>query len=254
MRFKVIGGLLVFLIVSVLAYSFEEKAGAKSSVIGGYLGDVYVEFPRDRYTFIVDRDRKGDDYVINDNLWGFRYPSMTPLVRETRGEFMKAYRNTDWVKVAVHERKDIPACYAYMIRRYQDPEQKPLDFQVREWDLELWKKLGAQHVPTAVMIRQPGQYFGGLNKMSVPDLDVYKETATYSGPANIYWMEDEGEPCVAIRCNYYPRRLPGENCQHLYFDKNRSLHFSMRYDSKLLPHWGDIQKNAMDKFESFIRK
>ena len=253
MRFKKIGCVLALLVISLLAYCFE-GGGPKSSAIAGYVGDVYVEFPRDRYTFIVDRDKKGDDYVINDNLWGFRYPSMTPLVQATRGEFMKAYRDTDWVKVAVHERKDIPACYAYMINSYQDPGEKPLDFEVHEWDLELWKKLGAQHIPTAVMIRQPGQYFGGLNKMSVPDLEVYKEKAIYSGAANVYWVEDEGAPCVAIRCEYYPRRLSGESCQHLYFDKKRSLRFSMRYDSKLLPHWNDIQRKTLEKFESFIRK
>ncbi|WP_138411418.1 hypothetical protein [Stutzerimonas nosocomialis] len=254
MRSKKIGGVLVLLAISLWIYVYS-GSGSRSPVIGGYVGDVYVEFPREKYTFIVDRVLEEGRHVIKDNLWGFRYPSMAPLTRDTRGEFMKAYRDTDWVRVAVHSRKDIPACYSYLISRFQDPAQKPLDFHVhRGRNRELWAKLGSEHVPTAVMIRQPGQFFGGLNKMSVPELEVYKEYELYTGAANVYWTEEEGEPCVAIRCAYYPRRLPGENCQHLYFDKNRVLRFSMRYDSKLLPHWNEIQKATLSRFESFIRR
>lgn len=254
MRANKIGGISVLLII-LLFFCFYFGNENKSSVVGGYIGDVYVEFPRRTYTFIVDRTLEEGRYVIKDNLWGFRYPSMMPLTPDTRGEFMKAYRNTDWVKVAVQSRKDIPACYSYMINSFQDPAQRPLDFQVREGrNKELWNKLGSEHVPTAVMIRQPGKFFGGLSKMSVPNLQVYKERELYTGPANVYWTEKEGEPCIAIKCAYYPRRMSGENCQHFYFDRSRDLTFSMDYDSKLLPHWNEIQKTALSKFNSFIRR
>lgn len=255
MKLKKIDCSLALLVFVLLFFYLNIGLSAKSSSLSGYLSSIYVEFPKNKYTFIAVREKEDGDYLIKDNLWGFRYPSMTPLVQETRGEFMKAYRDTDWVKVSVRERKNHSACYTYMVERYQNPDHKPLDFQIREGrDKLLWDKLGAQHNATAVMVRQPGQYYGGLNKISVPDLDVYREGAIYVGPANIYWAEENGAPCVAIRCTYYPKRHPGEYCEHLYFDRERSLQFSMSYDSKLLPFWVDIQRKTVETFESFIGK
>lgn len=215
---------------------------------GGYLNSVLVQFPKDRYTFLVSKEEMAGRTIITDNLWGYRYPSMEPLTPAKRGEFMTAYEHTDWIKAAVHVRNYTPSpsesekdrnakmCFNQSIQRKLQPGQSNF---TRGQD---------------VYIQERELYFGNLKRLSAPDKPEYQDPKQFGLPIHIYWDDSSGNACTLIMCKKYPANIEGQNCQQLFVDPATGLEFSMRYDSKLLPHWQDIQNKTVAIFDSFSKK
>ncbi len=124
-------------IAVTLFWNSSEGKYVKKKPLSGYLNHVYVEFPKDRYTFLVTNDMMAGRTFITDNLWGYRYPSMEPLTQEKSGEFMKAYAHTDWIKANVKVRNYTPKpseseaerkekmCFKRSIKRHLIPGESP---------------------------------------------------------------------------------------------------------------------------------
>jgi hypothetical protein len=235
---------VIGLVMLYYLYSVNEKPR------GGYLHSVFVQFPADRYTFLVSKKEMAGRTFITDNLWGYRYPSMEPLTPAKRGEFMTAYEHTDWVKVAVLERKNMltpisisdsmrqrgeKLCFNDSIQRAQTPGNTIF---LRGQD---------------VYERKDGRYFGSLQQLAVPNKPEYHDPKKFGPPAFIYWDEGSGNACTLIMCKNYPANIEGQNCQQLYVDTKNALELSMRYDSALLPHWKDIQDKTVAIFNSFSK-
>jgi hypothetical protein len=212
--------------------------------VDGYLNGVHVVFPPERYTFLATSRMVAGRNFITDNLWGYRYPSMAPMMPRDRADFLRAYAHTDWVKVAVLGY--IPAadadpavraartCMNYTISRADQPGKAML--------------LSSEDA----FARDPERHFGGLHRFNAPNRPPYDDASTYGGPVHMYWDDSSGAACTLIQCSAYPRQLKGQHCDHAYIDRVRNLQFTMDYDSALLPHWRDIQDKTVAIFDSFI--
>lgn len=231
---------IFFLIGKSFLYSFDFL---QKPAIKGYVNNVYVAFPFDQYTFSVAVDKTGMKPVITDNLWGFRYPSMQPLVPDLRKQFLVAFEHTDWVKVSVHPwinslNIDQNSCLDHAISASLSPGGGGLLSQISTTDS---------------FVEKSDVYFGGLKKMSVPNKEEYKDRNKYSGPSDIYWDSQSGHACVQIVCKNYSKDY-GQYCTHTVIDTKNKLVFSFDYDSSILPGWNDVQAKVLNIFYSFSSK
>ncbi|WP_426100621.1 hypothetical protein [Massilia sp. TSP1-1-2] len=216
---------------------------APPAPIDGYLNGRHVVFPAERYTFLATTRMVAGRRFITDNLWGFRYPSMAPMLPRERADFLRAYAHTDWIKVAVLgytpavdadlATRAARTCMNYTIAHADQPGHAML---LTDKD---------------VFERDPQRHFGGLHRFNAPSRPPYNDARTYGGPVSMYWDDSSGAACTLIQCSAYARQLKGQHCDHTYQDRVRHLEFSMDYDSALLPHWRDIQNQTVAIFDSF---
>jgi len=237
------------LFFSLSAMAFLAYKSIRTSVVGspgftGFIGDTYVRFPANEYTFLIKRVKEGDRYVIKDNLWGFHYPDLRPMQHSDRGEFMKMING--WVWVAVEPRTNPNICYSDVIKKYTDPDQEPLSLRTpKKYEVDDFD-------PRAVMNVLPYKMYA-LNAMTAPEKSYIKDVHAYMGPQLILWSSAgrKLEACTYINCIKISNRSDDQNCTHRYVNQRSKLAFTISYEGKYLANWQEIERHTQKLFESF---
>lgn len=224
---------VIFLSINSALVLCQEKT---DKPIVGYINDAWFEFPADRYTFVGVIKQENGKQIITDVAWGYKYPSMQPLLHnvKSRGDFMKDWVSTDWIRVGVE---------------YRQPTFT-LDGPVHaikngKGILGLEK---GDHYIVGKNINEFGLYHAYLN-----DLKKYDGPIGITYGQNVYWYKPEDKVLTFIFCKNH-KGAAGAHCDQTTIDHVTGVVVSLDYDGKNLPYWKDIQTKTLNILHTFIKK